>query len=398
MQQQARRALTGIWVVFFAAGLATASQAPAEVPLEFERERIGDVTYETATAFDVNNNGAMDIVSVEYWFEGPDFTEAHRIAEVDAIEDYYDAYTNFPMDVNGNGYKDIITGGWWNGKVKWRENPQGEPGLWETHTIDAPGEVMHILFHDIDGDGHCEILPNTPFRRQRVYKLVRDENGKGTGEFEKHIISPRPTGHGLGVGDINGNGRKDIVTHRGWFEAPADPMNEEWAWNAEFELQSASIPILVHDVSGNGMNDLIVGEAHEYGLYWKEQQRDEEGERRWVKHMIEPDRSQYHTLALADLDGDGELELITGKRYWAHQGRDPGAEDPVGVYYYKMEEGAFTEAVIDYGEPSEASGVGIHFWVDDVTGNGWNDILAPGKEGLFLFRNQGFPAASSEPE
>ena len=94
-------------------------------------------------------------------------------------------------------------------------------------------------------------------------------------------------------------------------------------------------------------------------------------------------------MQLVDIDNDGELELITGKRYRAHMGHDPGADDPLGVYIFKIDGGKFVRHTVDYGPPDEASGVGIYFWVQDLDGNGWKDIVAPGKEGLYLFRNRG---------
>ena len=94
-------------------------------------------------------------------------------------------------------------------------------------------------------------------------------------------------------------------------------------------------------------------------------------------------------MQLVDIDNDGELELLTGKRYRAHQEHDPGSLDPVGLYYFKINGGNFVRYTIDYGPAWQASGAGIYFWVQDIDGNGWKDILAPGKDGLFLFRNLG---------
>jgi hypothetical protein len=180
----------------------------------------------------------------------------------------------------------------------------------------------------------------------------------------------------------------DIVLAKGWLEAPADPYKGKWQWHPEFNLRSASVPIIVADVNGDGINDLIVGQSHAYGLSWWEQ-KVTNGKRTWTEHLIDPDSSQYHDLQWVDIDNDGENELVTGKRYRAHCGNDPGAEDPIGVYYFKWDGKQFIKHVIDHGPPDKASGVGIHFAVADLTGNGRLDIVAPGKDGLFVFYNQG---------
>lgn len=375
------------WVMAVALVAAAAEEAPM---VRFDKMRIGDVVYEAASAFDVNNNGIKDIISGSRWFEGPDFTKSHKICDVPAHGDYFDDFGDIPMDVNGNGYTDIVSGAWFSQKLTWRENPRGEPVEWNVHVIAEVGNIERPCIYDIDQDGHIEIIPNTPNGPLRIFKLIRDAEGKGTGEFEEFVVFEENSGHGLGFGDINGNGRVDIVLSGGWLEAPENPLGGEWTWHPEFNLGSASVPVLVHDVNGNGLNDIIAGLGHDYGLFWYEQRRDGDGNRTWVKHDICTERSQYHDMQLVDIDNDGQLELITGKRYRAHSGNDPGADDPVGLYYFKINGGEFIRHTIDYGDPSEASGAGIFFWVEDLDGNGWKDIIAPGKEGLYLFRNLGF--------
>jgi len=293
------------------------------------------------------------------------------------------------MDVNGNGLPDIITGGWWGLTLRWRENP-GVTGVeWQVHDIAHIGNIETTRAWDVDGDGELEIVPNTPGAPQYVFKLDRDADGKPLGAFTQYTIYSQPSGHGLGFGDVNGDGRPDIVLAGGWLEAPEDPWGGEWTFHPEFNLASASVPILVHDVNGDGLADLIVGQAHDYGLHWWEQGTDKSGARTWTRHDIDTTASQYHDLQLADIDGDGEVELVTGKRYRAHCGSDPGADDPIGVYYFKIKGGQFEKHVIDYGPASVASGVGIYFWIEDIDGSGTLDIVAPGKDGLYLFKNLG---------
>ncbi len=357
------------------------------MPLKFRKVLIADERYESAGVFDVNNDGIPDIVSGAYWYEGPDFKKKHPIGPVRAEGEYYDDFSTIPMDVNGDGRMDFITGGWWGNTIRWRENPGNAENEWPEHVIAECGHVETTRAWDVDRDGHPEIVPNTPGAPLVAYKLVRDEQGKGSGVFTAHTLYDKQT-HGLGFGDISGKGRGDFVLANGWLEAPENPLKGEWTHHPEFDLGSASIPILVVDVNGDGVNDLIVGQAHGYGLDWWEQ-RVNAGKRQWSKHPIDPENSQYHDLMWVDIDGDGQCELVTGKRYRAHCDNDPGAFDPVGSYYFKWNGENFSKQVIDYGPARTGKGLGIHFAVADLTGNGRLDIVAPGKDGLYLFFNEG---------
>ena len=358
------------------------------MPVQWNKRWISSERYETAGVFDVNGDGVLDIVSGDYWYEGPDFRLRHIIADVKAIDEYFDDFSTIPMDVNGNGRLDIVTGGWWGDTLRWRENP-GEPGVkWSEHVIAHCGNVETTRAWDVDGDGQLELVPNTPGGPLVVYKLRTDEQGRGTGEFEAYTLFDANQGHGLGFGDITGNGRGDFVLAHGWLEAPEDAYSGEWVFHPEFDLGSASIPILVVDITENGLNDIIVGQSHAYGLDWWEQ-RLVDGGRVWEKHPIDPFNSQYHDIHWVDIDGDGACELVTGKRYRAHCGNDPGADDDIGIYYFKWNGESFSKQIVDYGPPGVGAGSGIYFSVIDINGNGRLDIVAPGKDGLHLFENLG---------
>ncbi|MCF6286308.1 MAG: VCBS repeat-containing protein [Candidatus Hydrogenedentes bacterium] len=364
--------------------LAVAFCAAAESPVLFERTPIGNTTYEAASVFDVDKDGHLDLVSGGYWHAGPDYKTAHKICDVMPVDDYYDDFSDYPMDVNGDGYLDIITGAWFGSTVYWRENPKGKSVEWETHAIANTGNIERCSFYDIDGDGYVEVFATTS--PVHFFRLVRDKQGTPQGRFEQFTITNGGGGHGFGCGDLNGDGRPDLIFSGGWMEAPENPYDTDaWKWHPEFDFGMASVPILVYDVNEDGKNDLIVGGAHGYGLWWYEQQ----GGGQWKQHVVETHRSQFHEMQLSDIDNDGKLEVVTGKRYRAHRGHDAGSADPLGTYYYDIDPAGFTRHTVDYGPFGQASGIGIYGWITDVDADGWKDILAPGKEGLFLFRSLG---------
>ena len=360
------------------------------MPVRFTKRLIADERFEACGVFDVNGDGIPDIVSGEWWYEGPGFNKRHRIGEVKTEGEYYCDFANIPLDVNGDGRMDYITSSWWSEALQWRENPGDPEKEWPLHDGAKCGNCERPMAWDVDGDGMLEIVPNNPGDPLTIFKLIVDDQGRGTGEFSKTIVRDEAQGHGLGCGDIAGNGRMDFVLNNGWLEAPEDPYNGEWIWHPEFELMpSASCPILVADVNGDGLNDIIVGGGHAYGLDWWEQKMDAAGNRSWVRHPIDPFNSQYHDMKWIDVDGDGECELVTGKRYRAHCGNDPGTGDDYGIYYFKWNGESFSKQVIVYGAPHETTGLGIYFEMLDLTGNGLPDIVAPGKDGLYIFYNEG---------
>lgn len=357
--------------------------------VKFHKQMIAAESFESVNVFDVNNDGKPDIVSGAYWYEGPDFITRHFIGNVERVGNggYWNDFATIPIDVNGDGRMDFISGDWFSKCIWWRENP-GNDSEWKLHLIDSTGNVETIRSWDVDHDGSMEIVPNNPGQPLKFYKLVKNQHGKSNGKFLKVDVFPTQE-HGLGFGDINGDGRGDFVISQGWLEAPQDPLKGKWVLHKEFNLGTASVPVLVGDVNGDGKMDLIAGQAHSYGLDWYEQKIDHSGNRSWIKHPIDPFTSQYHTMEWADIDNDGKMELITGKRYRAHNGGDPGSNDLPGLYYFKWNGESFTKNVISYGPLGEGKGAGLFFSIADLHNTGRKDIIVAGKDGLWVFYNDG---------
>ena len=355
---------------------------------------------EACSAADFNNDGRIEIVCGEYMYSGVDFGASGDIrygAKTKICDIIYDGnythdFSDYPLDVNGDGYLDIITGSWWSKGLYWRQNPGAAGGEWKTHKIDDLPSVETIRYFDIDNCGTVEVFPNTPGGPPCFFKLIKDESGKPAGGFRRYTIGAEKSGHGIGFGDMTGNGKADVILSNGWLEQPEDVYAENWKFHGGWEVKGASVPILVHDVNGDGVPDIIIGAGHNFGLFWFEQKINADGSREFFSHDIDLTGSQYHDMQLFDIDNDGEPELITGARHFAHNGKDPGELNPIGTYIFKLKKMpsgavAFDKYTLDYGPAELASGVGIYFWLEDLTGNGYKDIIAPGKEGLYVFYN-----------
>ncbi|MBP7051996.1 MAG: HEAT repeat domain-containing protein [Phycisphaerae bacterium] len=338
-----------------------------------------DSRFEAAGVLDVNRDGKLDILSGGFWYEAPDWKK-HFVREIKEEGNYFYDFANLPMDVDGDGWMDTAGAAWHNKMVYWVRNPGKTDEPWQVYEVDAPGNMETAMAYDMNRDGQLDILPNI-MTAAAWYEFRRDVSAPQGVRWEKHPLPQEAAGHGIGAGDVNKDGRCDVVTPKGWLEQTADG----WQWRPEFELGYACIPILVSDADSDGDSDIVWGLGHNYGVFWLEQ-KSADGKRTWEKHLIDDSWSQPHFMLMADLDNDGKDELVTGKRYHAHNGNDPGGNDPRCVYWYDFDAGSRTWArhVLHEGG---AVGFGINTMAVDVDADGDIDVVAPGKSGLYLFEN-----------
>ena len=361
----------------------------AEETLRFKMHRIDTARMEACSVADFNNDGKLDIVAGEYIYLAPDWKRIKfRSIQTDVDEEgkgYAHDFGNLPMDVDEDGFVDVIAVDWFSQKAVWFRNlgkDLADGKLWEEHLIDdQSGNFECADFRDITGDGkEDQILP-------AVLRTVWYEK-TAPGKFAIHVVCDKPRPFGAGVGDINGDGRLDILRPDVWFEAPADIRGGVWkehplnlfADEPEMPIKDTA-QLYVLDVNKDGLSDIIASSAHDYGLFWFEQVKSG-GEISWKKHLIDKSWSQVHAVMLADLDGCGESEIIAGKRFMAHNGGDRGEFEPLGIYYYKAKRNGknveWQKHVITY---DEGIGAGMNIVVVDLNGDGRLDIVTTGKYG-----------------
>jgi hypothetical protein len=367
--------------------------------LRFERRHLFVGPHENATVADLDLDGHLDIVWGPYWFAGPDLVPRSYRAN-HASSDYHRNNSDHVLDVDGDGWPDVVSGGWGEDGVFWYRNPGdhaeriGEPWRvndpWEEHRLATTrGHMEMFALHDYDGDGRPE-LHSACYRKHEpleVWRFGEDDGGRPV--LTPFVLGAQGGGHGFAFGDVDGDGREDVLTEIGWYRRPpGDPFAGPWSFHPETALPHPSCPFVVSDINGDGRLDVVFGRGHDVGLYWWEQQDPaEDGTTRWKPHVIDESWSQAHALALADLDGDGREELIAGKCIWAHEGDDPGAGDPPAVYYYEWDGEAFRRHTI--AAPGDGIALGRQFEVADLDGDGRPDLVAPSELGLWVFFNRG---------
>lgn len=378
--------ISAVFATIVAPAIPTATVAGEEVG--FARHIINpDSEYSACATLDVNRDGKLDIVSGGSWYESPSWKE-HKLRDVEMIRGRYDDYSNLPLDVNADGFTDLVSVNYRSKSLYWVQNPGNGRDLWTRHVIDTPGSSETGRLVDIDGDGKMDVLPNgTQFAAWYEVHREAGVDGQGDATWLRHDLPSELIGHGIGCGDINGDGRNDIVSPNGWAEGPEKPRTGRWIWHPEFRLhRDCGLPIVVHDVDGDGDKDLIWGRGHNIGLYWSEQTTDGNGDRMWRQHAIDTSWSEAHSIMLADIDGDGTEDLVAGKRYLGHDGKDPGEYDPLVIYWYGFDKSqkVWHRHLVSWGDDC---GFDLDPKCADIDGDGDIDILAAARSGLFLLEN-----------
>lgn len=408
-------------------GVSDLLRPPAGVPAEvtasaFRKVLLTDRFYaEGISAGDINRDGVADVVSGPYAYLGPTFERAvevykpqlYPIANASNGGQYTDNFLNYVHDFNGDGWGDYLKVNF-NGAYLY-VNPKGESRLWPMHQVTEGVSSETTQLGDVDGDGKVELLGSMGSGANRVIGLWKP-GADVTARWTFVPVSEKGDwgGHGYGFGDLDGDGKHDIIQGSGWWKQPAGgAASSLWAFTAvpfgrgeDPFLRGADV--YAYDVNGDKLADVVTSLfAHGPGLVWFEQQRNG-GQITWKQHMImdKPDATpedrktwettnkdfvftELHVLQLVDMDGDGLKDIVTGKRWLSH-GFEWGENDfddaPVLVWFKLVRKSGgqveWAPHVIN-----NYVGVGTQIAVADLNKDSKPDVLTAGRKGAFVFLN-----------
>ncbi len=380
---------------------------------------------ESASIGDFNKDGNPDVASGRRWWEGPAFTVEHTfrtghedLPPEEPNDGVSDDWADFAYDVDGDGWDDIIDlaspdttsalavdNPVPDGSGYWFQNPgAAAQELWTKHLISDDIRMEQRALVDMTGDGYPELLGGALADTTKGY--YQADQADPTAPWTFHSVTRQYDFygggwiHGIGAGDVDGNGTQDLLERSGcWLQSETGTWEfVNVGFNDADELGTqgniGGAHMFAYDVDGDGDADVVTGlHSHGWGLAWFEQTAPKQFTKHLIFHTPEEAAmyggiafSQLHAMALEDMDGDGLKDIVTGKGWYVHPPvfNDPDYDGTPVVYVFKL----VRDAMGAHFEPhlvDEETGTGRHFTVGHLDKNGTLDFVIGGKKGLFVF-------------
>jgi len=271
-------------------------------------------------------------------------------------------------DIDGDGDLDIVAGGdWQSNKVYWWENPcpHYDPQTpWKRHIVKDSGANQHHdqIFGDFDGDGKKELIFWNQGANKLFWAKIPSDPKAGPWPYTE-IFSG--SGEGLAQGDIDGDGKVELLAGGKWFK-----HNGGTDFTPHTIDPAQTHPrIAVGDLNGDGRLEVVMVPGDTVGrLKWYECKGDPQKPGSWIGHdLLGFDVVHGHSLAVADINGDGKPDIFCGEmRKWTDKDDNPNAH----MWLFLGDgRGHFQKAEIATGYDNHESRVG------DLDGDGRPDIL-----------------------
>jgi len=371
----------------------------ADDAIVFETTQLSDAFLcEGASFGDLDRDGVNDVVAGPFWYRGPDFRSARRLYDGQPFDPagYSDHFFSWVRDLDGDGWSDVFFIGFPGQEAFWLRNPAGGEGPWVRHLVHDNVDNESPWFVDLNGDGLEDLVCSS----QGALCWLERDPADPAARWRRHDISEnldlQRFTHGMGVGDVDGDGRKDVLLNVGWWEQPDDLAGDPLWKHHPFTFSSGQggAQMLVHDFDGDGDADVVTSlNAHRYGLSWFEQVKPEEGGLTFREHKVmgsSPGKygcplavSELHALDLADVDGDGRMDVVSGKRFMSHGLSEGGATDPAELFWLRSVPDGKSVRFVAHRVHSD-SGVGTQVMAGDVDGDDLTDVVMANKKGAFV--------------
>jgi hypothetical protein len=263
---------------------------------------------------DINRDGYLDVViggqeaasNGLVWYQYPAWSK-HSISSGEFTTDGQTG------DVDGDGDLDIIISDFGNG-IFWYENPGGPAtGSWTAHKI-GDGYAHDLEVGDMDGDGDLEVV--TCDKMEVVlWQQINPE------QWAKHLLLAK-NGEGTALADIDRDGDLDVVYGGLWLEAPSNIYGDSWPQHAIDSSWPSVTRARVADMNRDGRRDVIlsVSEASGNVAWFEAPPNPKTGA--WTRHLIESETLEgAHSLQVADVENDGDLDVVTAEMHTSPQKR-----------------------------------------------------------------------------